>query len=391
MEKKYDKYFEEGKVDKIEIPKDFYDDAKKEYSERRVEIEKQIKSAQERGDTSTLAKKTLELERVNKRDSMIEKSNTKLSEAMQASKNPTYFSAKTMFKPVVNEGVSDGIKQAETAMIVTSALSTVDNVSLYMDGEITAEDAVINIGKDTLTAGGGAFAAEFVSSSAAAMMRNSSNQLIREVGNASRGNTVAIAVSYGVEVHEAVLDYAQGTIDNKEFADELGRGASRVAGGALGGKVGAVAGPIGSYYGAQIGSEVGEITYETSKTVINTGIDVVQGEVTTEEASETVEKAFEDAANETVSVVEEYKEPVVELVSKTVNYVVTSEAYATAVEKIDNTLDKQPEELKKLEAKAIECAKQTVEKASDFGQETVNDVKAAINKFNVKNSLPFKI
>lgn len=391
MGKKYDKYFDEGKVDKIEIPKDFYDDAKKYYEDRRESVNKQIESAKERGDDKTLEAKTAELEKINKRDSMLEQSNTKLSEAMQASKNPNYFSAKTMIKPMLKDSAKEGLHQAEEAMIITGAISTVDNVSKYMDGDISAEEAVKNIAVDTGTAGAGAFGVEFVTSATCTMMKNSSNSLIRKVGNVSRSNTAALAVSYGVEVHETVIDYARGNIDNREFADELGRSAAKVAGGAVGSSVGRVAGPIGSYYGAQIGSEVGEISYEATKTVVKTGIEVVQGDVTIDDASAQIEEAVYDAADKTVETVEEHKDSAVELVSKTVDYVVTTEAYATAVQKYEGVVDAHSEEITKLENKAKECSDKVIEKASVYGQDAVNEVKSAINNFNLKNSIPFKV
>ena len=79
------------------------------------------------------------------------------------------------------------------------------------------------------------------------------------------------------------------------------------------------------------------------------------------------------------------------MVSKTVKYAVTTEAYATAVKKYGDTIDKGTEQIEKLESKAKEYADQVVEKAGDFGQDAVKDVKAAINSFNVKNAIPFKI
>ena len=386
-QKKYDKYFTDGEVDTIEIPKDYYKGAKKAAELDRKNLENQLKHAKENGKTELQDKIQSKIDKVNKIDSMLEKSNTTSTEAIRAVKHPKAYAAEQIAK----SSARDGVTQAKEAIIVTGAISTVDNMSQYMDGNITAEEAVKNIASETGTAGAAAFGVEFVSSSAAALMQNSSNGLIRKVGEASRGNAAAYAVSYGVEVHGAVIDYAKGTIDNKEFADELGRGAAKVAGGAVGSTVGKVAGPIGSYYGAQIGSEVGEISYEATKTVVKAGIEYASGEATTEEVTAEVENAIEEAADKSVETVNNYKDSAVELVSKTVKYAVTTEAYVTAVEKYGDTIDKGAEQIEKLESKAKEYADQVVEKAGDFGQDAVKDVKAAINNFNVKNAIPFNV
>ena len=51
----------------------------------------------------------------------------------------------------------------------------------------------------------------------------------------------------------------------------------------------------------------------------------------------------------------------------TVNYVITSEAYATAVEVYDGALDASAEELNKLKDKAKGYATTAIDKAGDFG------------------------
>lgn len=462
--KKFDKYITDGKVDKIEIAKDLYDGVKECITKDKESLTKQLESAESRGDVKLKENLQDRIDKVNKLDDMVEQSNTTYAEAKQAAKNGRYYVSKHMGDSIVGKGVSDGLQQAKTAIMVTGAISTVDNISACMDGKITAEDAVKNIALETGTAAVGSFGVEFVSSTASEMMKHSSNQLIKKVGSVSRGNTAALVVSYGIEVHETVIDYANGTIDNKEFADEMARGAAKVAGGAIGTSIGSAAGPLGSYYGGQIGSEVGEMTYEVSKEAIKTGIDLIEGDTTFEEVSaeikdaaidkaegieetaketvdnykeiagyvveetgldekaaevkETVETIVEETtakveenvekvkttvknkatevkedvkatADKTVEKVKDYQQSAKELVSSTVNYAITSEAYVSAVEACEGAIDSSAEQLGKLETKAKEYADKAIEKAGDFGADAVNDVKAAINDFNIKNSLPF--
>ncbi|MCR5226502.1 MAG: hypothetical protein K6E27_04760 [Eubacterium sp.] len=460
--KKFDKYFTDGKVDKIEIPKDYYDSAKEALASDRTSLENQIERLRADGKTEIADQKQARLDKVNQLDGMLKQSNTTSTEAIQAVKHPKLYAAKQMMPSVAKKGAMDGVNQAKTAMMVTGAISTVDNVSKYLDGDITADEAVKGIAVDTGTAGAAAFSVGFISSSTASLMSSSSNKLISSVGKAGNGCLPAAAVSYGIEVHGTVVEYAKGNIDNAEFVDDLGRSGAKVAGGMVGGTIGSVAGPVGSFAGASIGSEVGVAAYDTVQYVAETSVDLALGETTIEEVTEEVTDAainkaeeikdkavetaenykeiaefvaeetgvdekvsdiketvdetievtktniaetsdkikesaeekvdevkgtIEETAEKTVETVKDYQQSAKELVSSTVNYAVTSEAYVTASE----TLEAGSEELGKLETKAKEYADKAIDKAGDFGSDAVKDVKAAFNDFNLKNSLPFNI
>lgn len=418
--KDYDKYFTDGKVDKIEIPKDFYKSGKEYLNEQRISLEKQIEVLKSNGKTDALERKQARLDKVNQLDNMLEQSNTTSTEAIQAVKHPKLYAAKQMAPSVINQGVKDGVGQAKTAMILTGAISTVDNVSKYIDGEIAAEEAVKNIAVDTGTAGAAAFSVGFISSTTAAVMRSSSNELIKQVGSAGNGCLPAVAISYGIEVHETVIEYAKGNIDNAEFVDELGRSGAKVTGGMIGGAVGTVAGPVGQFVGTSIGSEVGEAAYDATKYVAEAVVDLALGETTIEEITEeatdaalekvedikakaeesvtevkeTAEKTTEKVehiAKQTVETAKNYEQSAKELVSSTINYAVTSEAYVSAIEASEGAIDSSTEQLSKLENKAKEFADKAVKKAGDFGSDAVTDVKTAINIFNIKNALPFNV
>ena len=426
-DKKFDKYFTDGKVDKIEIPKDYYKQAKEALAEDRISIKNQIEHLKSEGKYEIAEQKQARLDKINQLDGMLEQSNTSSSEAIQATKHPKLYSAKQFAKA----GINEGLNQAQSAMIVTGAISTVENISAYIDGDISIEEAVKNIAEDTGTAGAAGFSVGFVSSSAAALMRSSSNELIRNVGSAGNGCLPAAAVSYGIAVHETVIDYAKGYIDNAELVEDLGRNGASVLGGFVGGAAGGIAGPAGSFAGASIGSKVTTTVYDTTKYVADTAVDLALGETTLEEVSEEIKDAAVDKAEEiknkaettisqykevaeyvaeetsekideakevvnktvekTVEKVKDYQQSAKELVSSTVNYAVTSEAYATVVESCEGAIESTAEELSKLESKAKEYADKAVEKAADFGAEAVKGVKEAFSKFNIKNSLPFKL
>ncbi|MCR4716708.1 MAG: hypothetical protein K5656_05965 [Lachnospiraceae bacterium] len=381
--KGFDKYFNDGKVDKMEIPKDYYNDVKKCIDKDRTSYKKQLERVSQEGKTDVVDKIQSKLNKLDTMDKMLEQSNTNRNEAIQAGTKPKAYLAKQMLK----KSSTEGVRQAETAMIITGAISTVDNVSECMEGNISPEEAVQNIAKDTGTAAVVGYGVGFVSNSVASTMAKSSNQLIREVGNYNGGCIPAIAVAYGIEVHSAVSDYAEGVIDNEEFVDELCRSGAKVAGGIVGSGIGAVAGIPGSYAGGVVGSKVGEAVYDTIKNVSDATVDLALGDSSVEKFTDNVGQIANDIIDDVKDDVSKYKQVATGLISNTVGYVVTSEAYKTAVESMDFDSDK----LNGLENKASECVKGAVEKASALGDSAVANVKEAFKNYNIANSLPFSI
>ena len=154
-----------------------------------------------------------------------------------------------------------GRKQGIEAATITCAISTVDNVILFIDGEVTADEMAVNIAKDTGTAGAVAYGSGFVSKGIAMSMNQSSNQLIQSLANS---NVPVAVVSYGVATYGSVVDYAQGKIDLTELAYDMGNNAVGVTGSMMGAQYGAVVGQaaipvpgVGAAAGALVGGMVG--------------------------------------------------------------------------------------------------------------------------------------
>lgn len=167
-----------------------------------------------------------------------------------------------------------GVKSGLVAAGLTCAVSTVDNVSSFIDGEISAEDMAMDIAKDTATAGGVAYGSTFVTTAVAQAMSKSSVALISKVGGSCLPGAV---VSFAVESYTDVSDFAQGEIDSAELAYNLGENASGIAGGLAGGAatgalLGTVAGPVGTIAGTLVGGVVGcALSTEAYKSAVELG------------------------------------------------------------------------------------------------------------------------
>lgn len=195
-----------------------------------------------------------------------------------------------------------GLKSGAIAAGITCAISSVDNISACINGEISGEEAAVEIVKDTAIAGGAAYGTAFISTAVAETMKGSSKVLLQRVGNSC---LPAAAVVFAVDSADAVIDFATGEIDGSELAYELGDSAASVAGGFAGAKVGAAIGTVvvpgvGTAVGAVAGGVVGGVV----GTVVISEAYVTAVELGTEGAECLAEKA-ETLAKDTVELVKE--------------------------------------------------------------------------------------
>lgn len=93
---KYEKYLNDGKVDKLEIPKDYYDEIKNgELIEKELaKLDRQLARASADGKTDTVQNIQNKIQRYKKVDTMLERSTVTQKEAIFATKHPKAYSAK---------------------------------------------------------------------------------------------------------------------------------------------------------------------------------------------------------------------------------------------------------------------------------------------------------
>lgn len=325
--KDYDKYFDSGKVDKIEVPKDFYDGIKKLIPEKIKGLEEQLDHVKENGDAKTAEKIEAKIDRYKKMDQMVEQSSVTKQEAISATKHPLRYSAKLFAENTFAQGHEAGMESAAITASITLAVSTVDNTVKVFDGEITPQEAFVDVAKDTGAAGGIAYGTAFVSTAVSQVMSESGHQLISSLGNA---HVPAMVISFGVQSYDSITDYATGAIDAQQLAYDLGENAVQVGGSVAG--------------SALAGAAVGSIV-PGAGTAVGFGAGLVGGMV---------------------------------------GCAVASEAYKSAVEI-------GAENAGMLADKAQEMAGRTMEIATEFVPEKAGEIAASINDFASANDLPFRV
>ncbi|WP_024859063.1 hypothetical protein [Ruminococcus albus] len=291
--KSFDKYFNDGAVDKMEIPKDYYDDVKQLIPEKIEKFEKQYRHAVENGNRELAEKHQASIDRYNKIDQMIEKSTVTSSEAIAATKHPKMYTAKIFAQETARVGNKAGLESAALSASITACVSTVDNVNKVMEGKITPKEAFVDVTKDTAASGGIAYGTRFISEAVSQTMGKSSSALIRKVGGSC---LPAAVVSYAVESYDDISDYAQGKIGGKELAYNLGENAAGVAGGIAGGAVGGIiGGTVGCALATEAYQTAVELGAEGAEIIAEKAQDLASGVVDT--VSEVVPEALDDVKN----------------------------------------------------------------------------------------------
>ena len=346
MSKNYDKYYVEDKVDKIEIPKDYYERVMKLAKDEIADVERQIERVKADGNEKALTERQAYLERLKCVVSKTEKSTVTNFEAKLAVEHPKAYQRLVM----ANECSLVGLESGLGAAGLTAAVSTVDNINKYLDGDVTAKEAVKDIARDTGVAGAVGYGTGFVTHAVAASMSGSSHQLIKAVGGSC---APAVVVSWGVQSFDAAIDFAQGDINSSELVYELGKNAADVAGGVAGGAVGGAVGTAaGANAGALAGAAVGSIV-PGAGTAVGAGVGATVGAG-------------------------------VGLVGSMVGCAIASEAYATAVEYGGKGAEVMADKAQEMADKTIEIAKTEVPDKVDF-------IKQSINGFAAENGVPIKV
>ena len=367
---KFDKYFTNGKVDKIEIPSDYFDDALQAIADKVSSFQKQLARVTAEGKVDVAEQLQKKINRCNQLEGMLQKSVVSSDEAIYARLHPKRYAAKMFAKPTLEASAKSGL----TAAALTTAVSTVDNVRQCLNGEITPQEAFVDVAKDTGVAGAVGYGTAFVSSTVASAMQASSHALIKSLGNLGNGCVPAAVISFGVQSFDSVVDFAQGEINGKELALELGESAAAVGGGLAGGMLaGAAAGSVlpgaGTFVGGLVGGMVGcALASEAYATIA-------------------------EHAPEAVVIVAEKADTAVEFIADKAEYI--ADKAQTIAEHTGAQLKAAVSETAKtakiLTAKAETAAREAVDSVKEHVPEKIEDIRSAINNFFADTKMPIHI
>lgn len=248
MSKKYEKYITSDKVDKIEIPNEYYDEVKDQIKARRAKLSENHTYVKYNDMKKVPTEKTeRKIKQLNQLDKKLEKSCVTKEDALYSTEHPKLYAAKQLNnKDFLIQMNKNSLKSSAETALFTAAVSGVSNYEKYKSGEITGTEAVKNVVKDSAIAGGIQYGTEVVT------------QL---TGGSSVPKQLVTMV---VESHDDIYDYSEGKIDEGELAYNLGENAATAIGGIVGGKVGSIAGEGGKQIGEFVGSQAAREGYKAT-------------------------------------------------------------------------------------------------------------------------------
>ncbi len=264
--RRYDKYFDsmlDGQpiVDRIEIPPEYYYEIVSVLIPDRISnYENQLERVLADGNTAAAERIQSNIDRLNAISNTVEASSISLRDACFARMHPQVYAATMFARGTVVAGVREGLEGAAFTAAVTAGVSTIDNYRLYMNGEISIEDALLDIARDTGVAAAEGFIPDFITGSVNYAFRNSSHSLLQSL---SAYHIPTMVISFGIDSYDEISDYAAGEITGLELAYELGDNAMQVLGATAGATV-LTPVPGGSFVGAVAGAALASKAYETA-------------------------------------------------------------------------------------------------------------------------------
>ena len=215
----------------FEVPSDYFDEIKLVAENKIKKLEKNVANLEAKGQ-SDLARNQLEkIKKLEKIKNNLKKSNVSKAEALEARTSPKIFTA----KEVARESHRGGVEAAKAGAAIGGGMSLIRNVIEMVKDDKKAEEALVDIVKDTATAAALSYGTTFIGSALKGAMQNSTNQIVRSL---SKTNLPAMVVASAFETVKDLVRLGRGDITETEFYERQGKGLMAASAGAAGASVG---------------------------------------------------------------------------------------------------------------------------------------------------------
>lgn len=256
LSSKYNKYREADAL--IEIPNDFYDDVKKDITNRICRTKRQIQNAESKGKIELVKSKKAELDKLQKTQSNLRKGRLTKEEAITARLHPRISTARDLSKVSHRAGV----EAAQSGVIIGGGMSFIRNAISVIKGDEDPQEAIASVASNTVAAAGLSYATGYMGSAIKGGMQNAGNAYVRALSKTNLPGTIVTAT---FETGKTLMRYTNGQIDGKECLIELGEKGSGMIASAFGATVGQAVIPvpiIGGLIGGMFGYALSSMYYE---------------------------------------------------------------------------------------------------------------------------------
>lgn len=264
MTSKYDKYFENNI--KIEVASDFYEPMRHEADRRLEELQNQLDFHLKSGNTKQAAVLKRRITKVEKVKSSLKKSSVSSTDACYARMNPGL----STVKDVVGVANRAGLHGAGISAAIGGSIAIIQNVVSVCNGEIDAEEACVNVAKQTAVSAASGYGITFASTALKGAMQNSTSLIIREL---SKTNLPTVVVSVVSNTCISLGMYINGDISGTECFERIGKDGFGIISGAAFSTIGssaaavvfgssAAASVLGGLFGGIVGYAAAAFCYD---------------------------------------------------------------------------------------------------------------------------------
>lgn len=257
--------WERYRGNKILVPEEQFDVAKKYAEETSQNLSQQSQKFREQGNiekANLLEKKS----QIYKQISMdIENSGITSKEAIFLREHPKLATAKY----VAQTAHRSGMENAKGAAVISGTISTAQNVVAVVKGDKDGKEAIKSISKDTLN---GAVTGYIIGAGDTAIRGFMASSKSSVFVNLSKSSMPAMIAGATVQVGKSLIRYANGEINSLELIEELGEKGTGMMAASFGAAVGTMVFPgIGTVVGGMVG-------YMVSSTMYNASLQVLRNE-----------------------------------------------------------------------------------------------------------------
>jgi len=243
--------------------------------------------AQKRIDAGTLKaedyKDTLKNLEPGLKYNNISSSGTTRSEADFAADNHDGYAADFKLKVTLDEASHNMEHAAKAGAVIGGAISITRNIISVKSGEVTTQEATINIVKDI----GLASSRSALTAGISTIIKNTA--LDNGLGVLAKSNVATAVAVTTINVSKSIIKYTKGEISLEEMTLEMGKnGAQSVSGLYFGIAGGVVGGPVGALVGSMAGYMIANISYQTV-------VDAIQSAKLAKEQYEKLKPIYEES------------------------------------------------------------------------------------------------
>lgn len=242
---------------KIEVPKDEYQQMIDRATDEISSLQKQLERARANGNEKAIANLEKKIDNLNKLKKNLRPSKLTRKQSLEAVDNPEL----STIKSVANVSHRAGIKTAETAALIGGSASLVRNIVGMCKGEIEADEAALNVVKDTAQSAAMGYGTGFAGSAIKGAMQNSTSEYTRALAKTNVAGTI---VAVTVSASKTLSKYFKGEIDGTQCLEDLGEQGTGMIAASMFTVIGQAVIPIpvvGGLVGGMVGYALSSATY----------------------------------------------------------------------------------------------------------------------------------